>query len=293
MTVPALDTRPRTAIFLMLASSALIAVTTLLAKALGLGAAAGEAGLHPLQVSAGRFFFAFLAISTASLVLKPGLKSDNWALHVGRSLSGWVGVSCMFAAAARMPLADATAISFLSPVVTMLLAVVLLQERVGVRRWGAVALALIGALVLIRPGTESFRPAALIALGAALAMGLEAILIKRLSDREPVARILLINNGIGATVACTAAMFVWSWPTPSQWGMLAVLGLTMLCAQVCFVNAMRRGEASYVIPAFYSTLIFATLYDFVVFGDAPAWIAVAGAAMIVAGVLSLLRAERH
>lgn len=291
MSTIAAPPHPRTAILLMILASALIAVTTLMAKALGLGAASGGEALHPLQISAGRFFFAFLVIAAANAVIRPGFRGANWPLHFGRSLSGWLGVSCMFAAAARMPLADATAISFLSPVVTMLLAVVLLREVVGPRRWLAVAVALAGALVLIRPGTAAFQPAALIALGAAAAMGMEAILIKRLSDREPVSRILLINNAMGATIACTAASFVWVWPAPEQWALLAALGLTMLCGQVCFVNAMRRGEASHVIPAFYATLIFATAYDFVIFGDAPGWIAAGGAALIVAGVLALLRTD--
>jgi drug/metabolite transporter (DMT)-like permease len=283
--------RPAYALLAMLGASALIAVTSLLAKTLGLGGGAGAetAGLHPMQISAGRFFFAFLVVGAVAAFRPPGLKGANWPRHLGRSVCGWLGVTCMFAAAARMPLADATAISFLSPIVTMLLAVVILREVVKRSGWAAVALALVGALVLIRPGTDAFQPAALVALAAAFFMGTESVLIKQLTGNEPPLRILLINNSFGMLIACTAALFVWQWPTGQEWALLGMLGLAMVCAQVLFIQAMKFGAASRVIPAFYSTLIFATLYDLAIFGVIPDVIAIAGAAMILCGVLMLVR----
>lgn len=279
--------RPAIGVLAMLGASALIAVTTLLAKALGLGA--GDGGLHPMQISAGRFFFAFLVVASVAAIRWPGLQGAPWPLHFGRSACGWLGVTCLFAAAARMPLADATAISFLSPIVTMLMAVLFLRETVRRSGWAAVGLAMAGAFVLIRPGTEAFQPAALIALATAFFMGTESILIKRLTGNEPTLRILLINNSFGMVIACTAATFVWQWPTPEQWGLLALLGVAMVSAQVLFIQAMRLGAASQVIPAFYSTLVFATLYDLAIFGVIPGAVALAGAAMILAGVLILVR----
>ncbi len=168
-----------------------------------------------------------------------------------------------------------------------MLAAVLLRESVGPRRWLAILIAAAGALVLTRPGTEAFRPAAFIALVAAVMMGLEATIIKKLTDREPPLRSLTINNAIGALIASTAALFVWRWPETDQWLLLAVLGVTMLLAQCLFIQTMRRGGASYVMPAFYATLIFAALYDYLLFAVIPDSLAVAGAALIVVGVLVL------
>ena len=156
----------------MVAASALIAATTLIAKALGLGAG-GEA-LHPLQISAGRFAFALITLSFFALWLRPDFAGARWSLHVGRSVCGWAGVTLMFAAAARIPLADATAISFLSPLVTMGLAIAFLGERIGRWRWTAAAISVCGAIVLLRPGTDAFHLAALLALGAALSVALHA-----------------------------------------------------------------------------------------------------------------------
>ena len=275
----------------MVLSCALIAAGTLLAKALGRGV--DGTALHPLQVSAGRFCFAFLTLVPFVAWLRPRFRGAAWSVHIGRSLCGWAGISCLFAAAAVMPLADATAISFLSPLVTMLLAMPLLGERVGPWRWAAAGIGLCGALILIRPGTESFQAAALIALAAAGFMGFEAILIKRLSNREPPIRILAVNNAIGATISATAAAFVWITPSTMQWLTLAGLGVTIVAGQALFIQAMRLAEASFVIPFFYATLVFAALYDLAVFGQVPAATSLLGAGLIVGAALLQAARERR
>lgn len=286
---------PLVAVGLMLAACACIAATTLMAKALGRGI--GGEPLHPLQVSAGRFAFALLTLAPILAWARPSLAGAAWPVHIGRTLCGWAAVSTMFAAAAAMRLADATAISFLSPMVAMVLAIPLLGERVGPWRWGAAAVALLGALVLIRPGAQAFQPMALVALASAAFMGMETVLIKRLTggrDRagEPALRILAINNSIGAAVAIAAASFVWLWPSPTQWVLLAAIGAVMVTAQSLFIQAMRRGDASFVVPFFYATLVFAAGYDLVAFGEIPTAHSLAGAVLIVAGAVVLAWRER-
>ncbi|MDG4648267.1 DMT family transporter [Roseibacterium sp. SDUM158017] len=269
----------------MLCATAFIAATTLLAKALGTEALG--APLHPLQVSLGRFAFAWLAIAMAVAVLRPRMTRPHVRTHLARTLCGWAGVTLMFTAAAMIPLSDATAISFLNPVFGMILAVPLLGERVGPWRWLAAAIAFLGAMILIRPGTEAMEAGALFAFGAALAMGLELIFIKRLAGREAPLQILFVNNSIGVAIAGAAAFWVWQAPTPGQWAGLAALGVAMACAQACFVNAMRRADASFVTPFSYLTLVFAALYDGLLFGVVPTAASAAGAAVIVAGAALL------
>ena len=270
----------------MLAATALIAATTLLAKALGTGTLG--APLHPLQISFGRFLFAWLAIAATLAALRPRFTRPDFGTHVARTLCGWTGVTLMFAAATMIPLADATAISFLNPVFCMILAIPLLGERVGPWRWGAAAIALAGALILLRPGGGgALEAGALLAFGAALAMGLELIFIKRLSGRERPLQILFVNNSIGLVIAGLAVTLVWQAPTPAQWAGLAALGLAMAGAQACFVNAMARADASYVTPFSYLTLVFAALYDVAVFGLLPDLVSVTGATVIIAGAALL------
>lgn len=273
-------------------ATAFLAACTLMAKTLG-GDTFG-APLPALQISHGRFLFAFVAVGTAALVLRPVLARPHWGLHVARTACGWGGITLIFAAVAFIPLADATAISFLNPVFAMMLAIPLLGERVGPIRWFAAIMALVGAAVLLRPTPESFQPAALLALSAAMVMGVELIFIKKLARRENPFQILLFNNLIGLCIATLAVLPVWQPPTAAQWGILAGIGFCMALAQACFVNAMARADASFVAPFSYGTLIFAALYDLAFFGVVPDAVSVVGAAIIIAGaVLLALREARQ
>lgn len=281
--IPPILARPnsRLAVAFMLTATAFIAATTLLAKALGSGVLGPP--LHAFQVSHGRFLFASIGIGLVALVMRPRVQRPALGLHAGRTLFGWAGVTLMFAAAAAMPLADATAISFLNPVFAMVLAIVFLGEKVGPWRWLAAAITLAGAVILLRPTPAAFQPVALIPLAAALAMGAEVICMKRLAGREPPFQIMLINNAMGLTLASCAVIWVWTPPTPAQWGGLVAIGLIMATAQAFFINAMARAEASFVVPFSYATLIFAALYDGAIFGQWPDAVSLLGAAVILSG----------
>ncbi|MCF6444042.1 DMT family transporter [Nereida sp. MMG025] len=275
------------AVVLMVLATAFIAGTTLMAKTLGTDTLGPP--LHPLQISHGRFVFALIVLGTyvgcfgrAQIDRRPAI-----GLHIGRTVLGWAGVTLMFAAAAFIPLADATAISFLNPVFGMIFAFVFLRENVGPWRWIAAIVAMGGAAILLRPTPDSFQPAALFALGAALFLGLELIFIKKLSARENPLQILLVNNALGCIIATCAVLFVFVTPTMSQWMALATLGALMACAQFCFVSAMRRADASYVVVFSYATLIFATLYDFAFFNQRPDAISILGSCIILAGAVLL------
>ena len=276
---------PRLAVTLILIATMFIAGTTLLAKFVGTDA--GGAPLHPLQISHGRFMFAFIFIGSAALIARPKLVRPNVPIHVGRTVFGWGGVTLMFAAAAYIPLADATAISFLNPVFGMIFAIAFLGERVGPWRWFAAGVALIGACVLMRPSADTMQLAALLALAAALLMGAELIFIKKLADREPPFQILLINNGLGVVIATLAVIPFWAMPTPAQWMGLVGIGGLMAMAQTCFINAMARADASFVTPFTYLTLVFAAFYDLVFFDVIPDGVSVLGAAIILAGAAIL------
>lgn len=270
---------PILAASLTVLASAFVAGTTLLAKALGTDALGTP--LHAFQISQGRFIFAFMAISMAVVALRPKFTRPAWGTHVTRSFLGWSGVTFMFAAAAFIPLSDATAISFLNPVFGMLFAIPLLGEKVGPWRWLSAAIAMTGAAVLMRPTSGVLEFGALLALGGAVFLGIEVTVIKRLSNAEKPLQILWINNLIGVGISSVAASFVWIWPSTLQWMALAGVGLLMAAAQSCFVNAIRLGDASFVAPFFYVTLVFAALYDGLIFSVIPDAVSYVGSAMIL------------
>lgn len=276
---------PALAATLIAVACAFIAATTLIAKTLA--TSQFGAPMHPFQIVFGRFLFAFLAFALASAILRPALQRPHLPLHLARTLGGWAGLTLMFASVAHIPLADATAISFLNPVFGMILAIPLLGEKVGRWRWSAAGIAFVGAVILLRPTPDSFQPAALLALGAAVILGFELNIIKKLTRRENPFSILLINNAIGVCIATLAVLWVWFWPTPAQWALMAALGCAMAVAQTCFVNAMARADASFVAPFSYGTLIFAAIYDILFYSVVPDTITVLGAGIILAGAFLL------
>jgi len=275
----------------MAVATGFFAGTTLLAKALGSGATG--APVHALQVSQARFVFGFLAVLIVVSLLprrvaREGARTGppQWGLHLARTVLGWLGGALLFAAAAQMPLSDANALSFLSPIATMVFAIPFLGERVGRWRWTAVGLALLGALVLLRPGAGVVQPAALLALGAALSMGLEGIFIKKLTNRESPRQILLVNNFMGMVIASLAVIAFFQLPEGAvQWGALIGVGVLMVSGQVLFVLAVSRVDASYVAPFFYLVLVWAALFDIAAFGVWPDWVSVTGGAIVVSGGL--------
>ncbi|MGI9616916.1 MAG: DMT family transporter [Acidimicrobiales bacterium] len=274
----------------MVASAALIAWTSLIAKALGTGWGGDE--LHPLMISAGRFVFGLLALIPVILILRPSFVGTAWVLHAGRVLTGWGGVTLMFAATAFIPLADANAISFLAPVVTLALAVVVLRERIG-RRLLPAMIALGGVLLLTRPGSDAFQPASLLALAAACSIGVEMTFIKRLSDSEPPLRILTISNGLGSVISVTVALFVVQVPSPQQLAALAFLGASMVSAQVLFVTSMQRADASALMPFLYLVPLFAALYDWLLYSQAVGIVSAVGIATTLTGAALLAARERE
>lgn len=279
------DQNPALAALFILSATAFIAGSTLFAKTLGTDVLGDP--LHPIQISHGRFLFAFCLLGGAALIRRPARAPVHWRLHLGRTSAGWLGVTLMFAAVAYIPMADATALSFTNPIFAMILAIPLLGERVGPVRWSAAVIAFVGALILLRPTPDSFQPAALLALGAAAVMGLELVFIKKLTGREPVFQVLLVNNLIGICIASVAVVAVWQAPTVAQWGALAGVGVSMACAQILFINGVARADASFAAPFSYGTLIFAAFYDLVLFDVRPAFTSLIGAAIILGGGMML------
>ena len=268
-------------ILLVLFSVALFALLSLVAKLLGTDTLGPP--LHPMQISAARFIVALLFLGLVFSARPIGFDGVPWGLHLRRAVAGWCGVTCLFAAAILIPLADATAISFLSIIVTMALSVWMLRERAGPRRWSAAAIALVGALLITRPGTSAFQPAALIALLAALFIGFEIIFIKQLSAREPVLRILLVNNLVGAAISACVVGFVWQSPSAAQWLLIVLIGALMIGVQATNILAMQRGDASFVAPFWYATPAFAAVYDYLVFRQGVALASAIGILLIVTG----------
>ena len=280
-----------TSVLFMISASLLIAGTTILAKILGTTTLGPP--INPMQISNARFFFAFILISIFFMTTKSKIIKPNYKVHLGRSVCGLVGISILFGASSIIPITDATAIIFTNPIFTMLLAIVLLGEKVKPIKWIAVIITFWGALILIRPENNiiNHQFIIIILIIGAFVLGLESVFIKMLTLKENPIQILLINNSIGLLISSIPICFIWTTPTTLQIFAMLGIGSLMLCAQACFIQALRRSKAHFAVPYFYSTLIFVAIYDFFIFNITPDDISFIGASLIIIGGISIYISE--
>ena len=283
--------RTLSSIYYMIFASLFIAGTTIIAKILGTDKLGTP--LNPMQISNSRFLFAFILVFLFFIKTRSKITKPNYKIHLSRSFCGWIGVTILFGASSIIPVSDATALIFINPIFTMLLAIPFLGEKIKAVKWIAAIITFTGAIILIRPENNllQIHIINLILVFGALALGLESILIKILTINEKPKQILLVNNGIGLIISLIPIFFVWITPNIKQFFALFLIGALMLCAQICFIQAMKKSEAHFVVPYFYSTLVFVCIYDFLIFQILPDEISIIGAAFIIFGGIILYFSE--
>lgn len=191
-----------------------------------------------------------------------------------------------------IPLAESSAISFVGPLMVTALAVPFLGERVGMRRWASVLVGFAGALIIIRPGLGIIDWAALFPLGAAACFAVTAIVTRKLGGLDAVPTTLVFTTFVGAALASTVAPFFWKPPTASALALMVCIGLVGVIAHFAVIKAFVAAPATTVAPYNYTTIVWATFFGFVVFGDRPDPWTLVGAAVIVGSGLYIYYRER-
>ena len=164
----------------------------------------------------------------------------------------------------------------------MFFAIYILKEKIDFVRWLGAIVSLLGGLCLIRPSLNlSFSPIALLCMIGAIIMGLEIICIKYLSQRENIFKILLLNN----LIASVFLPVVFKIPSLIEFLGMIFIAFCFLIGQFFFLNSMKRADASFIMPFFYSTLIFVILFDLIIFNFMPDAISFIGASIIFFGAL--------
>ena len=279
-------------IFYMLAASAFIGGTAVVAKILGKDYL-GEP-LSPFQISHSRFLYGFVFVLIFSLFNKIKIESPNPKLHLARTSLGWVGATILFGSSSLIPLNDAVALNFSNPVFAMIFSIIILKEKHFHYRWIAMLITFVGALILMRPDFLNLyvEPVALVSIFGAICLGLEAIFIKLLTKYEKNTQILLINNFIGLILSSIIVFFFWATPTFLQLLFCILIGCLMVCAQIFFLMALRSNQLNFVIPFFYSTLIFVLFYDYLIFREFPDHLGFLGSLLIMIGGIYLYLKEK-
>ena len=190
-----------------------------------------------------------------------------------------------------MPLADTTVIFFGAPFIMTALSALLLGERVGPHRWGAVVIGFAGVYVAARPGGGVPVPGALYAVAASLCYALLILSGRWLGRTETVFRLVFYFNAGTALVASLFLPFLWKPMSPTHLGVLAAMAGLALTGQVFLTRAFKAAPVSVIAPFEYSALVWAALIGFLVWGDVPADHVLLGAGIIILSGIYVVRRE--
>jgi len=284
-------------ILLKLVSALMFAVMQALVRSLGEGVPVGEVV----------FFRSLLAVVPVVVIyalrreLSAAIHTKRPLGHVGRGLVGLAGMFFNFASLVRLALAEATAISFAAPLVTVALAALLLKERVRIYRWSAVCVGFLGVLVMLAPHLELAPPAggqtqtlgALFAFAGACFNAGAVIQTRRLTDTETTSSIVLYFSLVCAAGGLLTLPFGWIMPDPRELATLIAIGLLGGSAHLILTQSYRYAPASVIAPFDYTAIIFAFVLGYVLFGEVPTGLVIVGAAIVVAAGLFVLWRERQ
>lgn len=216
-------------------------------------------------------------------------------LDVFRPMRPWLQVvrastmmlsSLLFTAAiASMPIADALGVFFFHPFLAVALSPLLLKERVGPWRWGAVATGFLGALIVVRPGFSAITPAILLVIGAGICFALTAILTRKVAGSDPALVTLGVASMLSLALLSGMLPVVWIMPTPWECFLTVIAGLVGVSGFWMMIKAYDYARASQLAPFCYVEIIGAVIFGYLMFGDLPSLAVWAGLLVIVASGL--------
>lgn len=219
--------------------------------------------------------------------------------HVTRGLLGVFAMVANFGGLARLPLAEATAIGFATPLFTVVLAAIFLHEKVRVFRWTAVAVGFVGVLIMLTPYVGHVEANAVSALGAALcivgAFVVSVVMtqVRAMSKTETTASLVFSFTSIAALCALVTLPWGWTLPDPTDAIVLVACGVVGGIGQIAITESYRHAPASLVAPFAYTGMIWSIVIGFAVFGEVPQLIVLVGGAVVVAAGLVVIWRERR
>jgi len=286
-TAPARADHPFRGIALILASTVFLGISDVTAKYL-------SATLPSIEIAWIRFLVFALIMSPAMVPGSPlfALQSRRPGLQVMRGVA-LLGSSLFFISGLRfLPIAEASATGFVSPLFVTALSIIFLGESVGLRRWIATAVGLIGVVIILRPGSGAFHPAAFFPIVSALAWACTLIMTRMMSGREHALTTMTYSSITGACIVSALVPFVWVTPSWDDILFGIFIGIASTAGQWIVVLAFRYADASVLAPFSYTQLLWVTVLGFVIFGELPDIWTITGAVFIVASGLYTAHRER-
>lgn len=242
--------------------------------------------LHPFEIAFFRNLFglAFM-MPWLARVGWGGLKTQRIGLYTVRGIIGLAAMLLFFWAITILPLAQVTALSFTAPLFATILAALVLGEVVRRRRWAAILIGFVGALIILRPGLQEIGWPTFAVLFSSLLMASAVVMIKMLSRTETTSAIVTYMVIYLTPMSLIPALFVWQTPSWSIFGWLIALGGVATAAHQCLTRSFAVAEASAVMPFDFTRLIFAALIGYFFFDQIPdLWSGIGAAVIVTASV---------
>lgn len=265
-----------------------------------------KATSHEVPPGQAVFFRSFFAIPVILVwlamrgQLRHGLITRNPMQHVWRGVLGTMGMGMTFAGLGMLPLPEVTAIGYATPIFTLILAALMLGERIRLIRISAVLLGLVGVLIMLWPrigggatvqDTASFG--AILILLATMTRALVQIHIRKMVETEHTAAIVFYFSATASVLSLMSLPFGWVVPSMHTVALLVLSGVLGGIAQILVTSSYRFGAASMLAPVDYVSMIFAILIGYVWFGELPTRVMLIGAALVIAGNILVIWREHH
>jgi drug/metabolite transporter (DMT)-like permease len=229
-----------------------------------------------------------------------GLRTANPLGHVWRGFAGTCAMGMGFAALGYLPLPEVTAIGYAAPLLTVIFAAMFLNEEVRLFRLTAVALGLVGVMIVLSPrltvvsggGGHQEAFGAMLVLGGAVFSALAQVFVRKLVAGEKTATIVFYFSVTSTLLSLVTIPFGWVMPTPVEAATLVAAGLLGGVGQILLTSSYRFADASVVAPFDYASMLFALAFGWFFFAELPTLTMLAGAALVVTAGLLIIWRER-
>ncbi len=230
--------------------------------------------------------------------LPAALKTGNLRGHLKRGIMGSTGMFCGFAALHFLPLSEAVAIGYAAPLVVVVLAALILKERVRIYRWSAVAVGFLGVLIMLSPhlGATAHPLGSAATIGAARGLGgaffsaFASIEVRQLTETERTGAIVFYFMMLTSLLGLSTSLLGWTAPGWADGLLMILIGILGGLGQIFLVQAYRYGDASLIAPFEYSTMLWAVAIGWFWFGEWPAQTILLGAVIVIgSGIYVILR----
>jgi drug/metabolite transporter (DMT)-like permease len=217
------------------------------------------------------------------------LKTARLPQHIARNLVHYGAQLGWFFALTLIPIGQVVAIEFTMPIWTALLAASFLGERITLFKLTAIALGLVGVIVIVRPDTGSVNPGQLIALVAAMGFGISIALVKSLTRTEPTVSIIFWMLVVQFSAGLLPSLYLWTWPSSTAWGWIVVIAFCGTFSHFCMARAMLYADATIVVPMDFLRVPLTATAGWLIYSERLDLLTLLGAALILSGNLLNLR----